>query len=233
MLHSRAVTTLTTRLLQLYAGLVLYAVSMALFLRSNLGGMPWDVLHQGVARHTGLPMGVVVLVSSAVVMLLWIPLRQKPGFGTLSNIVVISLTIDPALRLIPEPAGLPPRIGLLVAGVLTNAVATAAYLAADFGPGPRDGLMTGLVRRTGGSVRLVKTSIEVSVVTLGWLLGGVVGLGTVIYALAMGPLVQLILPFFERGAQVRWRECAAASSPEFAANEGAAPTVAAPASART
>jgi uncharacterized membrane protein YczE len=206
-------THLGPRLVRLYAGLLLYALSMALFLRSNLGGMPWDVLHQGITVHTGLPMGVVVLGASVLVMLLWIPLRQRPGFGTVSNIIVISLAIDPALRLIPEPTALPPRIALLAAGVLTNAVATAMYLAADFGPGPRDGLMTGLVRRTRGSVRLIKTAIEVSVVTLGWLLGGVVGFGTVIYALAMGPLVQLILPWFERGNQPGWREASTAAVP--------------------
>jgi uncharacterized membrane protein YczE len=200
------VTTLPTRLVQLYAGLLLYALSMALFLRSNLGGMPWDVLHQGISRHTGLPMGVVVLGASLVVLLLWIPLRQRPGLGTISNVIVISLVIDPALRIIPEPASAAGRGGLLVAGLLANAVASAAYLAADFGPGPRDGLMTGLVRRTGRSVRLVKTVIEVSLVVAGALLGGVVGIGTVVYALAIGPMVQVVLPFFERGGRrAEWR----------------------------
>jgi uncharacterized membrane protein YczE len=200
------VTTLLTRLLQLYAGLLLYAVSMALFLRSNLGGMPWDVLHQGISRHTGLSMGVVVFAAGLVVLLLWIPLRQRPGLGTVSNVVVISLAIDPALRLIPEPSTLPGRGGLLVAGIVVNAVASAAYLAADFGPGPRDGLMTGLVRRSGRSVRLVKTLVEVTLVMAGALLGGVVGVGTVLYALVIGPMVQLFLPVFERGGrQAGWR----------------------------
>jgi uncharacterized membrane protein YczE len=220
-------THLGPRLVRLYAGLLLYALSMALFLRANLGGMPWDVLHQGITVHTGLPMGVVVLGAGVVVMLLWIPLRQRPGIGTVSNIVVISLAIDPALQLVPEPTGLPSRIALLTAGVLTNAVATAMYLAADFGPGPRDGLMTGLVRRTGGSVRLIKTSIEVSVVTLGWLLGGVVGVGTVIYALAMGPLVQVIMPLFERRGQAGWREGSAATVATGVSGSAAAPQMSA------
>jgi len=194
-----------TRLLQLYAGLALYAVSMALLLRSNLGGMPWDVLHQGISRHTGLSMGAVVLAASLVVLLLWIPLRQRPGLGTISNVIVISLMIDPALRLVPEPTSLAGRSGLLVAGLLANAVASAAYLAADFGPGPRDGLMTGLVRRTGRSVRLVKTVIEVSLVVAGGLLGGVVGIGTVLYALAIGPMSRLVRQSFERGRRAGWR----------------------------
>jgi uncharacterized membrane protein YczE len=129
-----------------------------------------------------------------VVLLAWIPLRQRPGLGTVSNVVVIGLAVDATLALVAAPSSLGLRIGLLVGGVLLNAVATAAYIGVHLGPGPRDGLMTGLVRRTGGSVRLVRTSIEVVVVATGWLLGGVLGLGTVVYALAVGPLVQVLLP---------------------------------------
>jgi uncharacterized membrane protein YczE len=185
---------LTRRLVQLYAGLALYGASMALLVRSTLGVMPWDVLHQGLSRHLGWSLGTVSIVVGAVVLLLWIPLRQMPGIGTVSNVVVIGLAVDGTLAVIPAPSALVARIGLVVAGVLLNAVATAAYIGVHLGPGPRDGLMTGLVRRTGGSVRLVRTSIEASVVLTGWLLGGTLGVATVVYALAIGPLVQILLP---------------------------------------
>jgi uncharacterized membrane protein YczE len=185
---------LPRRLVQLYAGLALYGVSMALMLRSTLGNMPWDVLHQGIAGRLGWSIGTVAIVVGALVLLAWIPLWQRPGLGTVSNVVVIGLAVDAALAVLPAPGSLPIRVGLLVAGVLLNAVATAAYIGVHLGPGPRDGLMTGLVRRTGGSVRLVRTSIEVVVVATGWLLGGTLGIGTVVYALAIGPLVQVLLP---------------------------------------
>ncbi|MGZ4670850.1 MAG: YczE/YyaS/YitT family protein, partial [Blastococcus sp.] len=136
----------------------------------------------------------VTIVVGALVLLAWIPLRQLPGIGTVSNVVVIGLAVDATLALLPTPSALAARVGFVVAGVLLNAVATAAYIGVHLGPGPRDGLMTGLVRRTGGSVRLVRTSIEAAVVATGWLLGGTLGLGTVVYALAIGPLVQVLLP---------------------------------------
>ena len=184
----------TRRLVQLYAGLVLYGVSMALLVRSSLGVMPWDVLHQGLARQLGWSLGVVTIVVGALVLLAWIPLRERPGLGTVSNVVVIGLALDAALAVLPEPSSLPVRVALVPAGILLNAVATAAYIGVHLGPGPRDGLMTGLVRRTGRSVRLVRTSIEVTVVALGWLLGGTLGVATVLYALAIGPLVHALLP---------------------------------------
>ncbi len=184
----------TRRLAQLYAGLVLYGLSMALLVRSGLGVMPWDVLHQGLARQLGWSLGVVTIVVGALVLLAWIPLRERPGLGTVSNVVVIGLALDAALAVLPEPASLPLRIALVPTGILLNAVATAAYIGVHLGPGPRDGLMTGLVRRTGRSVRLVRTSIEVAVVALGWLLGGTLGVATVLYALAIGPLVHVLLP---------------------------------------
>ena len=182
------------RLVQLYAGLVLYGLSMALLVRSGLGVMPWDVLHQGLARQLGWSLGVVTMVVGALVLLAWVPLRERPGLGTVSNVVVIGLALDAALAVLPEPGSLPVRAALVPAGILLNAVATAAYIGVHLGPGPRDGLMTGLVRRTGGSVRVVRTSIEVVVVAAGWLLGGTLGVATVLYALAIGPLVHALLP---------------------------------------
>jgi uncharacterized membrane protein YczE len=182
------------RLVQLYLGLALYGASMGLIIRSTLGNMPWDVLHQGLAGRIGWSIGAVSILVGALVLLAWIPLWQRPGLGTVSNVVVIGVAVDATLAVVPAPDALPVRVGLLAAGVLLNAVATAAYIGVHLGPGPRDGLMTGLVRRTGGSVRLVRTSIEVVVVLTGWLLGGTLGLGTVVYALAIGPLVQVLLP---------------------------------------
>jgi uncharacterized membrane protein YczE len=185
---------LTRRLVQLYAGLALYGASMALLVRSTLGVTPWDVLHQGLARHLGWSLGTAAIVVGAVVLLAWIPLRQRPGLGTVSNVVVIGLAVDATLAALPAPSALAARVGFVVAGVLLNAVATAAYIGVHLGPGPRDGLMTGLVRRTGRSVRLVRTSIEATVVLTGWLLGGTLGVATVVYAVVIGPLVHVLLP---------------------------------------
>jgi uncharacterized membrane protein YczE len=217
---------LPRRLGQLYAGLVLYGFSMALLVRARLGVMPWDVLHQGVARSVGGSLGTVSIVVGALVLLLWVPLRQHPGVGTVSNVVVIGLAVDASLAVLPHVDGMALRIALVVAGVLLNAVATAAYIGVRLGPGPRDGLMTGLVRRTGRSVRVVRTSIEVVVVATGWLLGGTLGAATVLYALAIGPLVQPLLPVFtvaaggavssSRPAGRRVRRRAAAAPPRSA-----------------
>jgi uncharacterized membrane protein YczE len=184
------------RLLQLYAGLALYGFSMALMVRSDLGNMPWDVLHQGLSEQLGLSFGTVTILVGALVLLAWIPLRERPGLGTASNIVVIGIAVDASLAVVPELEATAARTFMALAGVLLNAVATAAYIGVRLGPGPRDGLMTGLVRRTGWSVRLVRTGIEVAVVAGGWLLGGTLGVATVLYALAIGPLVQLLLPRF-------------------------------------
>ena len=180
--------------MQLYAGLVLYGVSMALMVRSSLGVMPWDVLHQGLARQLGWSLGTVTIVVGALVLLAWIPLRERPGLGTLSNVVVVGLAVDAVLAVLAAPEGLAWRAAFAASGILLNGVATAAYIGVDLGPGPRDGLMTGLVRRTGGPVGLVRTAIEVVVVATGWLLGGTLGVVTVLYALTIGPLVQVLLP---------------------------------------
>ncbi len=184
------------RLAQLLLGLVAYGVSMALMVRSALGLDPWDVFHAGVARHLPLSFGQVVIATGAVVLLLWVPLRQPPGLGTVLNALVIGLVTDAALSVLATPAPLLGRVGLLVGGVMLNALATALYLGSQFGAGPRDGLMTGVVRRSGWSVGRVRTGIEVGVLAVGWALGGAVGLGTVLYALSIGPLVHVLLPRF-------------------------------------
>jgi uncharacterized membrane protein YczE len=181
-------------LVQLYVSLVLYGGSMAMMIRSGLGNMPWDVLHQGLAERLGLPFGVVIVIVGALVLLAWWPLHERPGLGTISNVAVISVVIDPALAIVPDSGGVAARVALAITGVVLNGAATAAYIGVHFGPGPRDGLMTGLVRATGASVRVVRTSIEVAVVVTGFLLGGTLGTITVLYALAIGPLTQLFLP---------------------------------------
>jgi uncharacterized membrane protein YczE len=190
------VTRPVRRLTQLYAGLVLYGVSMALQIRAGLGLDPWDVFHQGVSDKTGLTFGTVVIITGALVLLAWVPLRQMPGLGTVSNVFVIGFAVDAALAAIPDATWLPAQLTMLASGVVLNALAGAAYIGAGLGPGPRDGLMTGLVRITGRSVGVIRTSIEVSVLAVGFLLGGTVGLGTVVYALSIGPLLQLLLPAF-------------------------------------
>ncbi|MFH8470526.1 YitT family protein [Streptomyces sp. NPDC017991] len=187
---------LTRRLLQLYVGLALYGASSGVLVAAGLGLEPWGVLHQGLAELTGLTIGVVSIIVGAVVLLLWIPLRQRPGLGTVSNVFVVGIAMDGTLALLPDVHALSVRVPLMVAGILLNGVATGLYIAARFGPGPRDGLMTGFHRRTGRSIRLVRTTLEVAVVATGFVLGGTVGVGTVLYALAIGPLAQLFLRVF-------------------------------------
>ncbi|WP_371540518.1 MULTISPECIES: membrane protein YczE [unclassified Streptomyces] len=184
------------RLVQLYVGLALYGVSSALLVQAGLGLEPWGVLHQGLARLTGLRIGTVSIIVGAAVLLLWIPLRQRPGLGTVSNVFVIGIAMDSTLDLVPAVHGLPGRIPLMAAGILLNGAATGLYISARFGPGPRDGLMTGLHRLTGLSIRLSRTAIEIAVVATGFILGGTLGVGTVVYALSIGPLAQIFLRVF-------------------------------------
>ncbi len=190
----------TRRSFQLVGGLALYGGSMAMLTRSGLGLDPWDVLHEGLMKITGLSFGTVTAFASVAVLLLWIPLRQRPGIGTVANIVVISVTVDLVRIFLPDQHVLGWQIFNLVAGVVLNGLAAAIYVGARLGPGPRDGLMTGFAARTGKSIRLVRTLIEITVLAGGWLLGGTVGVGTVLYALAIGPLTQAFLPL------VTWRE---------------------------
>jgi uncharacterized membrane protein YczE len=186
----------------LYFGLVLFGVSIALLVASGLGLDSWDVFHQGLARRTGLGLGTIVIGVGAVVLALWIPLRERPGIGTVSNVIVVGLALDAALLVLPEPATLAPQILFMVSGIVLNAVATSLYIGAGLGPGPRDGLMTGLARR-GFSIRLVRTGIEVVVLLAGWLLGGTVGVGTVFYAISIGPLVHYLLPRLSVAESIR------------------------------
>ena len=185
---------MTRRLAQLMVGLTLYGVSMGMMIRGTLGLDPWDVFHAGGVAKTSLSFGTVVILVGALVLLLWIPLRQMPGLGTIANVFVIGLATDATLALLVEPSGLGSRLSLLVGGVVLNGLAGALYIGSQLGPGPRDGLMTGLVRRTGLSIRLVRTTLELTVLVVGFLMGGPIGLGTVVYALAIGPLVQFFLP---------------------------------------
>ncbi|MGW3269210.1 membrane protein YczE [Streptomyces sp. NPDC001056] len=183
-------------MLQLYVGLTLYGVSSALLVASGLGLEPWGVLHQGLARRTGLSIGEVAIIVGAAVLLLWIPLRLRPGLGTVSNVFLIGLSLDATLALLPAAHSLLARVPLMFAGILLNGLATGLYITARFGPGPRDGLMTGLHQRTGRSIRLMRTVIEVTVVATGFALGGTIGVGTVLYALSIGPLAQFFLRVF-------------------------------------
>lgn len=184
------------RLFQLFWGLCLYGFSMALMLRAQLGLDPWDVLHQGLAPRLGLSFGMTVNVIGAVVLLLWWPLRQRPGVGTLANIVVIGTAVDVSLALLPTPEGFAMQAAWLMAGIVLNGIAGGAYIGAGLGPGPRDGLMTGLCRRTGWPVKWVRMGIEIGVLAIGWMLGGTVGVGTILYAASIGWIVHHALPFF-------------------------------------
>ncbi|GAA1466997.1 hypothetical protein NE857_12910 [Nocardiopsis exhalans] len=181
------------RLAQLYLGLYMFGLSGALLIRSDLGAMPWDVLHQGLSLQTGLSIGTWSVIVGALLMLLWIPLRQKAGLGTLSNVVMVGVSVDVSLWLLPATDSLPLRVLLLVSGVLVCGIASGCYIGVGLGPGPRDGLMTGLAAR-GLSIRLARTLIEVTVALSGFLLGGTVGVGTVVFMVAIGPLAQVFLP---------------------------------------
>ncbi|SNC63106.1 Uncharacterized membrane protein YczE [Kytococcus aerolatus] len=186
---------LAVRIPLLVAGLLLYGAALALIIRAGLGTAPWDVLHLGLTRWLPVSIGTMVVIVSFVVLLLWIPLREMPGLGTVANSLLIGPAADLTLMALPEVEGLAVRVPMVIAGVVLNGLATAMYIGAQLGPGPRDGLMTGIARRSGRSIRSVRTAIEIVVVASGWLLGGVVGLGTVLYVLLIGPVAQAALPW--------------------------------------
>lgn len=194
------------RTAQLWIGLALYGFSMDLMVRARLGLDPWDVFHQGLSRVLGLSMGQVVIVVGLVVLIGWIPLRQRPGFGTVSNAVIIGAAFDLFLPWIPRTDLLVARVLMMAAAIVSCAVATGVYISVGWGAGPRDGLMTGLARRTGASIRLTRTALELSVLLSGWALGGSVGIGTAAFAVAIGPLAQVFLRLFghdtARAAQI-------------------------------
>lgn len=183
------------RLIQLNIGLVIFGASLALLVTADLGLSPWDVFHQGVARTTGARLGFVVVATSFVVLLAWIPIRERPGIGTVLNAILVGLVFEATIALLPESVPLGARWVLLFLAVGLNALATGLYVGAGLGPGPRDGLMTGIAAR-GFPVRVVRTSIEASVLVAGFLLGGSVGAGTLLYAFGIGPLIQIALPYF-------------------------------------
>lgn len=187
---------LPRRLAQLAVGLWLYGVSLALMVRADLGLAPWDVLHSGVIQHLPISLGQAVIAMSFVVLVLWIPLREKPGVGTIANAFVVGLSADVTLALVDGPQAIAGQVALMAAGIVLCAFATAFYIGAQLGRGPRDGLMTGLHRRTGLSIRLVRTGLEITVVLVGLLLGGTLGIGTVLFALGIGPITQVMMPWF-------------------------------------
>lgn len=199
---------LIERLVQLLVGLFLYGVALGFMVRGGIGVAPWDVLALGLAGQTGVGYGVMTVLVSIVVLLLWIPLRQRVGLGTVLNALLVGPSADLALFLIPQPASVWIGAPMFVFGLLLLAFATGLYIAADFGPGPRDGLMTGLVRRTGWAVWLVRTLIEGGVLLIGFLLGGPVGVGTVLFAFGVGPLIGWFLPRITRIREARSRQLA-------------------------
>jgi len=174
-------------------GLACFGVGIALLLDANLGAAPWDVFHTGVSDLTGIPVGTVITITGLALLLLWIPLRESPGLGTVLNAVEIGIVVDLVLPLVPEPDDLAVRLVMMFAGVVVIAIGSGLYIGAGLGPGPRDGLMTGLARR-GRSIRVARTGIEITVLVVGVLLGGAIGVGTAVFALGIGPLVQFFLP---------------------------------------
>lgn len=198
------------RIGQLLVGLFLYGIAIAMMLRAGLGTAPWDVLTQGIAIRTGLPFGLLTNVIGALVLLLWIPIRQRPGLGTVVNVLTIGPSIEFGLWAIPAPSDLIPRLALLIGALALLAIATGLYIGARFGPGPRDGLMTGIHARWGVRLWIVRTAIEVTVLVAGWLLGGTVGIGTLAFALLIGPMVSVTVPL------LRVPERMPASAPEAA-----------------
>jgi uncharacterized membrane protein YczE len=193
------------RLPKLVAGLVLFGLGIAVMVQADMGLSPWEVFHQGISRLTGIPLGTVSILVGIPILAAWWPLGERPGVGTVLNILLIGTATNVGMTLIPAPDALPVRVAMMLGGVVTIAVGSGLYLASDLGPGPRDGLMTGLHLRFGLSIRRARTAIELSVLMLGWLMGGTVGLGTVVFALGIGPLVQAALRVFDREGRVSRR----------------------------
>jgi len=194
---ARSSRRLPRRIAQLLVGLLMYGIGIAFIVRGAIGAAPWDVLTQGISRHVPLSFGVITIIISAVVLLIWIPIRQRPGIGTILNAVLVGPAADLGFLLIPVVDELWVRVLYFVIGLTGLAAATGLYIGAHFGPGPRDGLMTGLHRVLGQPIWVVRTALEVTVVAIGWLLGGNVGVGTVAFALLVGPMCQYFLRIFD------------------------------------
>ena len=189
--------SVTRRILQLLVGLVLYGAGCALTVEAGLGVDPWTVFAQGISLHSGIGIGWVTNIVGLLVLLLWIPLRQKPGIGTVANVLLVGTSMQAVLWLVPPLTGLPAQIGMLLGGILLVAIASGLYIGARFGPGPRDGLMTGLHARWGWPIWACRAAVEISVLAIGWALGGTVGVGTVLFAILIGPLVHVALPLLD------------------------------------
>src|SRR6478609_11357847 len=203
------------RVVQLLIGLFLYGAGCALTIEAGLGVDPWTVFAQGLSIHTGIGIGWITNVVGFLVLLLWIPLRQKPGVGTIANILLVGTSMQLVLAVVPPISGLPLQIAALLGGILIVAIASGLYIGARFGPGPRDGLMTGLNARLGWPIWLCRGLVEVTVLAIGWLLGGTVGIGTVLFAALIGPLVHVALPLLDsrRPARTRQSSQTAVASP--------------------
>ncbi|HYI52176.1 MAG TPA: hypothetical protein VEX42_11470 [Microbacterium sp.] len=194
---------MTRRVLQLLVGLVLYGAGCALTVEAGLGVDPWTVFAQGLSIHTGIGIGWITNILGFLVLLLWIPLRQKPGIGTVANILLVGTSMQVVLWVVPPITGIAAQIGLLVGGILLVALASGLYIGARFGPGPRDGLMTGLHARFGWPIWTCRALVEISVLAIGWVLGGTVGIGTVLFAALIGPLVHVALPLLDTARPTR------------------------------
>ncbi len=210
--QARAPWPFWARFTQLQIGLFLYGLSQALLVRSRLGLDPWDVFHQGLSRQTGLAIGTWTILVGAAVLLLWIPLRQRPGLGTICNVLFIGLWMNAVLEVITFQHGAAVRWGFLLSGIALCGIATGLYIGAAMGPGPRDGLMVGIAKR-GHSIRVVRTAIKLTVLVIGFLLGGTVGIGTALFAIAIGPIAHVTIPAFARGPVLREREPSPAAPP--------------------
>jgi uncharacterized membrane protein YczE len=211
------------RFLQLLLGLFLYGIGISLMVRASVGIAPWDVLTQGISKQSGLSFGLLTNLIGLVVLLLWIPIRQKPGLGTILNVALIGPSAQLGLWLFPHFEGLWQQIPAFVAGLSVLALATGMYIGANFGPGPRDGLMTGLHRRTGWPIALVRTGIEASVLVAGWLMGGDAGLGTLAFALAIGPMCAVTMRWFSAEPPAQPPQSASQPASELAGDADAGP----------
>ena len=205
--------TFLPRLPGLLVGLIAFGIGIALMARSGLGLGPWEAFHQGLGNHLGVPLGTIGIALGIPILALWWPLGERPGIGTVLNVVFIGSSTNVGLAVLPAASGVAAQLAELLAGIAVIAIGSGLYLAADLGPGPRDGLMTGLHHRFGWSIRRARTTVELTVLVLGYLLGGTIGLGTVLFALGIGPLVQVSLAVFDREGRVGRRERAAIGEP--------------------